>query len=264
MDDEKLVLAVQRQSAIYDKRNPKHRNRDALRMMWNECAAELGTDNVDRLKKRWGYLRDYFMKQYRDLKATKPGDGTTKRTKWPLFTVMSFLIPYIEQKEEPSNLTFPQKFMDMEMVVGDCKSSEAISDTEENSVDNNLMQDKNIEESSCNSKNIQDSPQNQLTSCKRPMTTMYSLDPRPKKKLYVEPKAYDLEILAALRKSDELDEDDHFFKSLKPMLRQMDPIQKINFRIEVQKLLLQFFLPTSSALSSPSLQPMCKSLLESP
>ncbi|XP_076062351.1 uncharacterized protein LOC143037697 isoform X2 [Oratosquilla oratoria] len=51
MDDEKLVLAVQRQSAIYDKRNPKHRNRDALRMMWNECAAELGTDNGNEILK---------------------------------------------------------------------------------------------------------------------------------------------------------------------------------------------------------------------
>lgn len=123
-----------------------------------------------------------------------------------------------------------------------------LKNSEENdvfTVANSFMPDQySEEEPSYSFKNLQKNTLSHSASYKRPITNLQSVHPTP----------FDMKVLAALRQPDALDDDDYFFKSLKPMLRQMDPVKKLNFRTEVQKLVLQFLEPTSSTSSPPVLQ----------
>ncbi|KAK3866780.1 hypothetical protein Pcinc_027716 [Petrolisthes cinctipes] len=244
MDDEQLIEAVQRRRAIYDKNHPKHRNRDTLRMLWSECAAELDTVEVERIKRRWGYLRDYFLKQLRDIKAAPP--GAAKKRKWPLFNSLTFLIPH----EHYDTLGSFQG--ESQSLHSESKSSEEEMLVQEMHVDDKTLALQEVrvhEEPSGDTDSLHDEPPHSSTVSmirKRPFTVSMSRRPS-KRRVPDEPSQYDLEVLSPSCKEHEpCDDDDHFFKSLKPMLQQLDPLQKLEFRTEVQKLLMQLLRPSSS------------------
>ncbi|KAK4315019.1 hypothetical protein Pmani_013723 [Petrolisthes manimaculis] len=230
MDDEQLIEAVQRRRAIYDKNHPKHRNRDTLRMLWSECAAELDTVEVERIKRRWGYLRDYFLKQLRDIKAAPP--GAAKKRKWPLFNSLTFLIPH-EHYDTLGNFHGESQSLHSES-----KSSEEEMLVQEMHVDDKTLALQEVRGCTLMIK---------LWLFRRPFTVSMSCRPS-KRRVPEEPSQYDLEVLSSScnKEHDPCDDDDHFFKSLKPMLQQLDPLQKLEFRTEVQKLLMQLLRPSSS------------------
>ncbi|XP_076055369.1 uncharacterized protein LOC143033768 [Oratosquilla oratoria] len=242
MDDYRVVLAVEKRSAIYDKKNPRHGNRDALRVIWSEIATELGlgADRVEKVKKRWSYLRDYFTRQYREMRSAKPGEKEARRPTWSLFETMSFLIPHIEEREMQGNFATSQRAADV--VATKDRRSEA------SGADNNLNQDLFAEEDPrTNAKHPQESLLTQRLSATRHNANWHSTDLWSRNTLTTDKITIDLETLAALRQSQELDDDDdHFFKSLKPTIRQLDPVRKLHFWNEVQKLVLHFIQPSTS------------------
>ncbi|KAK7067937.1 hypothetical protein SK128_004813 [Halocaridina rubra] len=239
MDDERIIAAVQRRSAIYDKGHVKNRNREAIKQYWKEIASELEVTEVEVIKKRWGYLRDYFVKQYKDLKVSQAGETPiVKRTKWALFNTMSFLIPVIEQNESVSTIKTEYK-----------PKIDAVSEFEESEgemSDDSFLAGRDlcaVEEGSCLSDNLHHNLASNIsgnaqhtirhqsfpgTNGKRPVITSYQ-SLRPKKMATTQ-----------LSELETFDDDDYFFKSLKPMLKELHQTQKLEFRIQVQNILLKF------------------------
>ena len=62
--------------------------------------------SVAACRNKWGTLRDYFVKKYREAKTTKSGQAASKKKKWYLFDAMSFLIPYYSSRETGGNLNY--------------------------------------------------------------------------------------------------------------------------------------------------------------
>lgn len=193
---------------------------------------------MERIKRRWGYLRDYFLKQLRDLKAAPP--GAAKRRKWPLFNSLTFLIPH-EQYD-----AFGSHQGEFQSLHAECKSSEEEMLVQEMHVDDKaltLKEERVHEEPLFDTDSVYSSIS---LSRKRPFTVSMS-SRTPKRRLPAEePSHNDLEVTSpSCKEYEPCDDDDHFFKSLKPMLQQLDPIQKLEFRTEVQKLLMQLLRPVS-------------------
>lgn len=57
------------------------------------------------VKTRWGHIRDYFLKKYRENKNVKSGQAATGKKKWHLYDALSFLIPAYEPRNTSSNIS---------------------------------------------------------------------------------------------------------------------------------------------------------------
>ncbi|GFR93917.1 transcription factor Adf-1 [Elysia marginata] len=101
LNDEDLLAAVRCRPAMYDKFHKDHCNRDLLRRLWKEIAAETGVD-VMVCKTRWNSMRDYFLRKYRE--GNRPGQPTPNGKRiWPYFDMLSFLIPFVSINRDFSN-----------------------------------------------------------------------------------------------------------------------------------------------------------------
>lgn len=80
-------------------------------------------------------------------------------------------------------------------------------------------------------------------------------------------KDFNIEILKALKDPEAVDENELFFKSLLPTMKKLDDIQAIEFKIEVQSLLLKYVRLSnkpqhSAAEPSPSVHMNAQRLLQ--
>ena len=75
--------------------------------------------SVTTCKSKWGTLRDYFFKKYRESKTTTSGQAASKKRKWYLFDTMSFLIPYYGSRETGGNLNYEDQQQDDDLDRGD-------------------------------------------------------------------------------------------------------------------------------------------------
>lgn len=60
-------------------------------------------------------------------------------------------------------------------------------------------------------------------------------------------------VIQSFKDMNHIDDHEHFFKSLLPTIRKLDPVSSMEFRVEVQKLLLQYLKGTAEN-SSPVTQ----------
>ena len=181
--------------------------------------------SVTACRTKWGTLRDYFFKKYRESKTTKSGQAASKKRKWHLFDAMSFLIPYYCSRETGGNL-----------VYGD------------------LLQDDNLDIEETGS---QPSPAPPPSDDSLPQETFKKPQQQRKRKSDGSTAAeFNNEILKALKEPEALDEHELFFKSLLPSMRKLSDIQAMEFRIEVQSLLLKYLKqpnrPQNVAAAEPS------------
>ncbi|XP_012944147.1 uncharacterized protein LOC106013315 [Aplysia californica] len=210
MDNEKLLKAIQERRILYDKTDPKHSDREWLQREWEAVAEELNVE-VDAAKKRWAYLRDYFRKQHRVLELVKIGRAPSRKKRWPLFDSMSFLLPY----SKPININIDDDFDFCDAV------SEGSITTD------------------CDDENDNDDEE----SFKRPDTGTRSTHLMSKKRKA--PSAdFEGECISVDTSQkplvDEQDENEHFLKSILPMMKTLEQLEAMEFRHEVQGLLIQY------------------------
>ncbi|XP_041353601.1 uncharacterized protein LOC121371635 [Gigantopelta aegis] len=212
MGDEQIIWAVQARSTLYDRSDPKYSNRDVIRQLWIDCASELNME-VEQVKKKWTYLRDYFLRQYRLSRTSK--SGSSFKRKWPLFDQMSFLIPYIQPRES--------KFANL--LEEDCQEENDREST--GSIDQSTP--------------VADDISNQFPS-RWQSTSFASESIRQTRKRSHSPSGtslFDTEVLKALRQADSYDENEYFFKSLVPHMKSLEPIARMQCRLEIQNVVLK-------------------------
>lgn len=176
-------------------------------------------------KIKWQSLRDYFLKKRRE-SSKKSGQAASTKRQWYLFERMSFLNPFVAARETSGNLDF-------------------IAPIEDASVGT---------EESVGAGQLSDSPQ-QLTSPEIEAATQISAGPSRnsgKKRKSSSLDIVDKEILKALQKEPD-NEHELFFKSLIPTVSQLDPINTMLFRAEVQQLAVKYLRQQQlQAMRSPT------------
>ncbi|KAG7471684.1 hypothetical protein JOB18_027729 [Solea senegalensis] len=82
MDDERLIMEVEKYKILYDTTDPYYKDNVRKDKAWFLIAGVLGVD-ADSCKARWKALRD----------------------EWKYREIMSFLLPYVQPRRSKSNLT---------------------------------------------------------------------------------------------------------------------------------------------------------------
>ena len=61
------------------------------------CAFVCVTEQTAR--KKWCTLRDYFVKQHKQMTTAKSGAAASKKKKWYLYDSMLFLLPFLMDRK---------------------------------------------------------------------------------------------------------------------------------------------------------------------
>ncbi|XP_055842600.1 transcription factor Adf-1-like [Episyrphus balteatus] len=93
--DEKLILEVEANPALYNKSERSYSDRYKKEEGWQNIAIVLNAD-VKLCRERWKNLRDTFAKCYKKEKYTPSGSQAPIKISWPYYEIMKFLIPNVE------------------------------------------------------------------------------------------------------------------------------------------------------------------------
>ncbi|BFZ05941.1 hypothetical protein BsWGS_08981 [Bradybaena similaris] len=206
MEDEELIRCVQKYSYLYDTSDPKYKSRDSTQGAWAEIAFDL-QQKVQVVKKRWAHLRKCFRKQQKCCESLQPEECSAKKKKWPLYDSLTFLLPYME--------------------FGNTTISDVVSETHQCS----QLSDDTSEES------ISVTFDSQLVETVKSQQNM-PLCQQPKRKRTK--KDLDDQFFSAPRGQLEDDDHEHFLKSLLPAMRTLNPLAAMEYRQEVQGLLIKY------------------------
>ncbi|XP_064085450.1 uncharacterized protein LOC135200763 isoform X2 [Macrobrachium nipponense] len=218
IDDEAIIEAVRLHKAIYDR--TKNTSRKATDGQWKKIAEELGGDEAC-IRKRWSCLRDYFLFQHKILLGKKTGKHGKRKKKWPLYDKMTFLIPQLRSRKDIQALTSTGQNSNQNEI--DCNSKPTVfhpSDRNKSdlvSIESSVVLPVESDFTEPLAKIQHTVPAKSHKTCLSSQGNVYSF------------------------KSDHgnLDDDTHFIMSLLPMMRKLDPLTRLEFRIEVQSLLLR-------------------------
>ncbi|XP_075444883.1 uncharacterized protein LOC142488352 isoform X2 [Ascaphus truei] len=200
---EKLISEVFRRVPLWNQRSRAYHDRYIHDRLWKEIG-EILSIPTDLAKGKWKNLRDSFRRELKKIKPSDSGDEATsvyeKTSSWPFFKQMEFL-------KEQMTRAFAVPNRDVSEVD---VSGEVTLDEE--------------------------------SYCEAPV----SLEPKPKKMknscefkkqlICLEDKKLEI-ITNAFR--DNADEDLHFFKSLLPYIKKLDPIKKLMVRLDIQAAVLK-------------------------
>lgn len=180
-------------------------------------------------RKKWAYLRDYFMRQHRAMVTFKSGSAASRKKKWFLYDAMSFLIPHVSDRPTSGNIC--------DEYVQEDTCSEA-------STQDSTLTSQFVNMSSNNYEN--DTPV-ASTSQEILVVDADAATPQPTKK-YKRKKdsqeSIDQEILQTLKNipnvsREEEDEDLLFFKALVPKMKCLNDIQKMELQGELHSVVLK-------------------------
>ncbi|BFZ05939.1 hypothetical protein BsWGS_08978 [Bradybaena similaris] len=206
MKDEELIQCVQKYRYLYDKSDPLHKSKKNTQEGWAEIAAVFQV-KVQVVRKRWAYLRDYFRKQKQSYDSIKSEEWFAKKKKWALYDSLTFLLPSMEYHNTTisDGVSETHQYPDL----SDDTSKESIS----------LPFDSHFMETVISQEN--------MPICQQPERK------RTKKDL-------DNQFFSGLRGQHEDDDHEHFFKSLLPGMRTLNPLAAMEYRQEVQGLLIEY------------------------
>ncbi|XP_076652426.1 uncharacterized protein LOC143358836 [Halictus rubicundus] len=105
MDQEKLIEHVKLCEPLYATSHPKYGDSVFKENAWREIAKEMNQP-VTICKKVWTSLRDSFRRISKKKRETKSGQATTKIRKWKFEDEMSFLQPYMQERDTYTNLKY--------------------------------------------------------------------------------------------------------------------------------------------------------------
>lgn len=194
------------------------------------------TDQTAR--KKWTALRDYFKKAHKQLTTVKSGAPAEKKKKWYLYDNMMFLLPHMSDRKTCSNLSDPDTDDDKMSQISDV--SIPLSDVSIQGPSTSFQQDI-ISQAEC-------SASEQAEAATRPATTMNACRKRKAKFPTSHKDSLDSDILQAIKSMGETpaqatpepDEDSHFFQSLVPKMKILDPLAKMECQTEIQMLVLKY------------------------
>ncbi|XP_041361850.1 uncharacterized protein LOC121377817 [Gigantopelta aegis] len=153
---------------------------------------------------------NYFLKKYREYRSSTSGQAASKKKKWHLYDFLTFLIP-------------------------SCSTGPTSGNLQENEDDTATSGD---EEQSQNSPLSMQSKDNSLAGqFKKPQRRL------KRNAQSAGMSAIDMEVLKALKEPEpqqQIDDNVMFFKSLLPSLKHLDEVQTMEFRMEVQRLVLTY------------------------
>ncbi|GFO42460.1 hypothetical protein PoB_006896500 [Plakobranchus ocellatus] len=158
--------------------------------------------------------------------STKSGQGAEKKKKWNLFDAMSFLDPFVENPTTASNLESFESQADSRSLDAP-RSSNVTQFAEQNE------EDEQEEITTCMSLEQPHNFKRQPDNVQKTISTR-----RRKRQLY---NPIDMEVLQALKEPEKEDDTDgYWWMGLKPMLKELDPIESLKFKHDITGLLLTF------------------------
>ncbi|XP_056431336.1 transcription factor Adf-1-like [Gadus chalcogrammus] len=101
MDDERLIVEVEKHKIIYETNHPFYKDNGRKEKAWHLIAAVLGVD-ADMCKARWKALRDTFVKNRKKGIPSGSAGGTQKD--WKYAEIMSFVLPHLQPRSSTSNV----------------------------------------------------------------------------------------------------------------------------------------------------------------
>ncbi|CAH1990964.1 unnamed protein product [Acanthoscelides obtectus] len=233
MDKELLIAAVFERTAIWNKRDKLHSNRNVVDRYWKEISIEIKQDEA-KIRKQWKYLRDQFSVELGKLPPPRSGDAAEDlpTSKWPYFTQLLFLKDVIKPRAASGNLSMMQSAQSTQETE-EIQSSNENSDNEESSRESEGCV---VPPTPISRKTNPTSASITAQRKRRTATDAYQesmLEIEKRKVEYLENKA-------KRGCSDQDDEHMSFFKSLLPHVRQIPANRILCFRSRVQELVDQF------------------------
>ncbi|XP_067012415.2 uncharacterized protein [Anabrus simplex] len=208
MDKEQLISEVFRKTAIWDQCHKSHHNRYVLEKCWEEVAANSGI-TVEQAKKSWKVLRQQFKVHF-----YKSSEGTVH---WPYFKSMMFLKDVFEKRPTSGNTgnvsedDDVQSTNDHDIVPCSASTSDTASPRPFDCVHSDLKEsDRKRARSNDSIGELLEIERDKIKIIKEKMSGL-----------------------------DKNDEDVAFFTSLLPHVRKLSPVDKMVFRLNVQKMLLE-------------------------
>ncbi|GFR79781.1 transcription factor Adf-1 [Elysia marginata] len=226
--EEALIDAVQCSPTLYDKSDKDYCNRQAVQRLWNEIADELECEAA-LCKSKWQSLRDYFIKKKREYERSK---GQSNKRPWHLYQRMSFILPYAVHR--PANMKL------------DLHSSPEDSGEEEASEASQSMTFKNSPES------VHSAGVGAELHDNDPIDSFEVVKNHRGKKRKIERGSPNPD--SKFSKFSMQPDNDHelFFRSLIPTVSQLDEINTMYFRSEVQQLAAKYLRQQRGIASNES------------
>ncbi|XP_031357193.1 transcription factor Adf-1-like [Photinus pyralis] len=103
MDQDKLIANVKAYEPLYVTSHPKYSDSGYKENLWKAIAKEMN-QSVAVCKKIWTNLRDSFRRAMKKRRETKSGQAASKIKKWKFEDEMSFLLPFMQERDTCSNL----------------------------------------------------------------------------------------------------------------------------------------------------------------
>ncbi|XP_028146890.2 transcription factor Adf-1-like [Diabrotica virgifera virgifera] len=101
--DELLIESVREYPFLYDASEPGYHDSKKKDNAWVQISENFDQWTADDCRKKWIALRDSFRKAYRKRRTTS-GQAAKQIRPWKFEKVMSFIIPYIAERHQISNL----------------------------------------------------------------------------------------------------------------------------------------------------------------
>lgn len=216
---------------------------------------------ADAVKKKWKNLRDSFGKELRKIPVGRSGDEGPSNletyTTWPHFNAMLFLRDQMKPRKAGGNLS-----------VSDGGNLTEFEDTQE--AENHQECDAGTISYELNESNCPDTYEVEYVAEIPQASTQPSNKMRKRSVLQeklVDIEARKLKLLEKRAKKSsnaEEDEDEAFFKSLLPHVRKLAPEEKLEFRMDVQRLVQKHVYSKSRLLNSPNTLNVHRTPLQSP
>ncbi|XP_071575329.1 uncharacterized protein [Temnothorax nylanderi] len=103
MDQEKLIEMVKSCEPLYVMSHSKYSDNTFKENAWRRIAKEMNQP-ATACKKTWTNLRDSFRRALKKKRETKSGQSASKIKKWKFEDEMSFLLPFMQERDTCSNL----------------------------------------------------------------------------------------------------------------------------------------------------------------
>lgn len=102
MDEEKLIVLVQKQECLYNLQNKDYDNNNVKENIWKDIAVHMNSSSDD-CKSRWALLRSYYRRAL-SRRKTVSGQAAKKIKKWRFEDQMQFLQSCMQDRELTTNL----------------------------------------------------------------------------------------------------------------------------------------------------------------
>ncbi|KAL7376639.1 hypothetical protein ABVT39_012534 [Epinephelus coioides] len=101
--EDKLIVAVCGHPELYDTTMVLYRDRSRKEQAWVKVSEEAGLP-VDVCRRKWKSLRDTYLRERKKETEKRSGAAAGTGKKWRYFAVLSFLDPFVAQRETSGNI----------------------------------------------------------------------------------------------------------------------------------------------------------------